>query len=508
MLMKSKFNKFLTLLAVLLFGIGNVWAAEETLTWEFSGINTACTDPSGITMSSSNTTSTIQSSMTASFSNVKTKSDASKSGFSSRLQRTDKTNLGDNKALVADQYVGAAFTVPNGYIFKIKTISFSHCAISTGINARLTISDDDTEVTPSDGVAASGGTASISYSDDEMTEELSGDVTIKIWFWMPGSTSTGKYAGLGDLSVTGDLVESSAGPVPVTGITLTPSSATIKVGKTVTLVPTITPSGATDKAVTWAVTSGSTYASVSDAGVVTGLAAGSAVITATAHDGSGVTQTASITVEECPTSGTIFSMNITAASGTAYTGNNTFPALIEATYVGGQAYSGSKSGTNRTSTIDANGEYPFSANSELAIKVVMDCPFEEGDIIDITTSSTRQIKIQKVVGTDLHKTVSKTFTIPSGSALIGENVFYLMRDNSESTLGSLTVTRPIYRTITLEYADGTTPDGSLDVIDGTAATKPADPTWEHHRFAGWYNGSDPYDWTANVTGDLTLTCCR
>ena len=129
----------------------------------------------------------------------------------------------------------------------------------------------------------------------------------------------------------------------------------------------------------------------------------------------------------------------------------------------------------------------------------------EGDIIDITTSSTRQIKIQKVAGTDLYKTANKTFTIPSGSSLIGENVFYLMRDNSESSLGSLTVTRPIYRTITLEYADGTTADGSIEVIDGTAATKPADPTWAHHRFAGWYNGSDPYNWSETVGGDLTLT---
>ena len=95
---------------------------------------------------------------------------------------------------------------------------------------------------------------------------------------------------------------SSSSPVSVTGITLAPSSATIKVGKTVTLVPTIAPSDATDKAVTWAVTSGSSYASVTDAGVVTGLAAGTAVVTATAHDGSGVTQTATITVEVCPTS--------------------------------------------------------------------------------------------------------------------------------------------------------------------------------------------------------------
>lgn len=505
--MRKIISKLFFTLLLLAMSIGSVWGAEETLTWEFSGVNTACTDPSGITKSSTNATSTIQSSMAASFSNVKTKSDASKTGYSSKLQSTDGTYLGvkADKTIDANQYVGASFTVPDGYVFKLKSISFPYCAISTGINARLTISDGETDVTPSDGSASSGGTATISYSDATMAKELSGDVTVKIWFWMPSSTSTGKYAGLGDLAITGDLVASGGDPIPVTGITIAPSSATIKVGKTVTLGATITPSNATDKAVTWAVTSGSTYASVDESGVVTGVAAGTATITATAHDGSGVTQTATVTVEECPTSGTIFSMDITASEGTAYTGNNTFPTLIDATYVGGAAYSGSKSGTNRTSTIDANGEYPFSANSELAIKVVMDCDLAEGDIINITTSSTRQIKIQKVVGTDLHKTADKTFTIPSGSSLIGENVFYLMRDNSESTLKSFTVIRPLYRTITLEYADGATADGSLEVIDGNAAVKPADPTWEHHRFDGWYNGASPYDWSATVSGDLTLT---
>lgn len=489
------------------FAIGNVWGAEETLTWAFSGINTACTDPSGITKSSTSATSTIQSSMAATFSNVKTKSDASSSGYSSKLQATAGTYLGDksNKQLLADQYVGASFTIPSGYVFKLKSISFPYCAISTGINARLTISDGETDVTPSDGSASSGGTATISYSDATMAKELSGDVTVKIWFWMPGSTRTGKYAGLGDLAITGDLVESTTTPIAVTGITIAPSSATIKVGKTVTLGATITPSNATDKAVTWAVTSGSTYASVDESGVVTGVAAGTAVVTATAHDGSGITQTATITVEECPTSGTIFSMNITASEGTAYSGNNTFPSLIDATYVGGKAYSGSKTTTTRTSTINSNGEYPFNGHSELAIKVVMDCPFEEGDIVTITNASNTQIKLQKVVGTDLHKTANKTFTIPSGSALIGEDVFYIMRDNQSSTLKSITVTRPIYRTITLEYADGVTPDGSIEVIDGEAATKPSDPTWAHHRFDGWYNGSDPYDWSETVGGDLTLT---
>lgn len=300
---------------------------------------------------------------------------------------------------------------------------------------------------------------------------------------------------------------SSSSPVSVTGITLAPSSATIKVGKTVTLVPTITPSDATDKAVTWAVTSGSSYASVTSGGVVEGLAAGTAVVTATAHDGSGVTQTATITVEDCPTSGTLFSMTVTDPDGTVYTNvTNAAPQLIGATYVGGKAYATSTSSSKRSPKITGD-EFDFnvSSSSSVAVKVELDCPLAEGDIISFTSTHTKEFKIQKVAGTNLHQTSSLSLAIPSGSSLIDEDVFYVLCANSACSFSEINIIRPIYRTITLEYADDVTPDGSLKVIDGEKAAKPADPTWAHHRFDGWYNGASPYDWTATVSGDLTLT---
>ena len=61
-----------------------------------------------------------------------------------------------------------------------------------------------------------------------------------------------------------------------------------------------------------------------------------------------------------------------------------------------------------------------------------------------------------------------------------------------------------FYTITFNSNGGSTV-ADLSVLDGTTAIQPTDPTWEHHRFDGWYNGETPYDWTANVTGDLTLT---
>lgn len=79
----------------------------------------------------------------------------------------------------------------------------------------------------------------------------------------------------------------------VTGIGVTPSSVTVEEGEKAQLTATLYPAGATGS-VTWSVTSGGTYASVSENGEVTGLAAGSATVTATCGT---YTDTCTVTVE-------------------------------------------------------------------------------------------------------------------------------------------------------------------------------------------------------------------
>lgn len=79
----------------------------------------------------------------------------------------------------------------------------------------------------------------------------------------------------------------------MTGVSLNKNSVSLDVGDTETLTATITPSNATDKAVTWS-SDDSTVASVSN-GVVTAEAAGSATITVTTHDGN-KTATCDVTV--------------------------------------------------------------------------------------------------------------------------------------------------------------------------------------------------------------------
>jgi len=69
--------------------------------------------------------------------------------------------------------------------------------------------------------------------------------------------------------------------IPVTGVTMAPTTANVQVNGTTTLTATVQPTNATNKTVNWS-TSDANIATVNNNGVVTGVAAGSATITATA----------------------------------------------------------------------------------------------------------------------------------------------------------------------------------------------------------------------------------
>ena len=99
------------------------------------------------------------------------------------------------------------------------------------------------------------------------------------------------YSGSATLTVT----EAST---TVSGITLTPTAATIQIGKTQQLTATVTPAGTS--AVSWS-SNNEAVATVDQNGLVTGLKAGTATITATAAKNSSIQATAQITVTKSTT---------------------------------------------------------------------------------------------------------------------------------------------------------------------------------------------------------------
>ncbi|EOL9041357.1 DNA breaking-rejoining protein [Cronobacter turicensis] len=82
--------------------------------------------------------------------------------------------------------------------------------------------------------------------------------------------------------------------VAVTGVTVTPATASLAVGATRQLTGTVLPSDATDKSGAWT-TSDATKATVSSTGLVSGVAAGTSTITFKSNDGN-FTATCAVTV--------------------------------------------------------------------------------------------------------------------------------------------------------------------------------------------------------------------
>ncbi len=125
-------------------------------------------------------------------------------------------------------------------------------------------------------------------------------------------------------------------PTPVTSVSISGSSSG-EVGSTITLTATTSPTSATDRHVTWSITSGSTRASISSTSdtttggraVISLNSAGSITVRATAADGSGVygTKTLTITQPSTPT----LPDGVTSGSGTS-----SDPYIISMT--GGNSY--------------------------------------------------------------------------------------------------------------------------------------------------------------------------
>jgi hypothetical protein len=157
--------------------------------------------------------------------------------------------------------------------------------------------------TPVSGVTLSESTTTIAVGHtDQLTATVApAGATNKAVTWTSSDATkatvdedglvTGVAVGTATVTVTADgghaatcEVTVEAATVAVTGVTLDRTTASISVGNTTQLTAKIAPADATDQDVTWA-SNDETKATVSATGLVTGVASGSATITATTVDG-------------------------------------------------------------------------------------------------------------------------------------------------------------------------------------------------------------------------------
>jgi uncharacterized protein YjdB len=180
-------------------------------------------------------------------------------------------------------------------------------------------------------------------------------------------------------TVSGSFVASVTVTVTtaVTGVTLSSSSLSLRPAGTAQLTATVVPSGASNKAVTWA-SSNTGVASVSN-GLVTAVANGSATVTVTTADG-GFRSSTTVTVSTPVTGVTLNSATLTIRKNQTYQ----FLATVAPSGAGNKSVTWSSSNTSR-GTISATGLLTAKATGSLTITVrTADGGFSASCVVTVT----------------------------------------------------------------------------------------------------------------------------
>ena len=147
-----------------------------------------------------------------------------------------------------------------------------------------------------DNVAESYSIAAYGYQEKTMSINLTNaekNSNGKVELSVKG-TSTNDTIHMNYIIIRGENVVVPDPIVSVTGVELNKTSATLPVGETMELTPTVAPEDATNKNVTWSSSDGN-VATVDSTGKVTAVGKGTAKITVTTEDG-GHTATCVVTV--------------------------------------------------------------------------------------------------------------------------------------------------------------------------------------------------------------------
>ncbi len=208
--------------------------------------------------------------------------------------------------------------------------------------------------------------------DDVETEFFAEDNEPDVYFAKVDNTGLVTAVAKGTATITATTTDGTAKTatckitvrVPVTGVALNITSASIAKGNTLQLTATVKPTNASNKNVTWK-SSNTAVAKVSSTGLVTAVAKGSATITAVTKQGS-KTATCKVTVKD-PVAVTGVSLNmstVTVAKGSKI--------QLTATVTPSNAYNKNvtwKSNYSRIAKVDSNGLVTAVSSGRAAITV-------------------------------------------------------------------------------------------------------------------------------------------
>ena len=295
-------------------------ATDKTVTWSTSDSSVATVDNGVVTAikvgSATITAKAGDKSATCSISVVPTlvtsvtldQTNASlRVGETVTLTATVKPDDATDKAVTWTTSDASVATVDNGVVTANKVGSATITAKAGDKSATCSISVVPTPVTS---VTLNKANASLKVGETiSLTATVKpDDATDKTVTWETSEASVATITDgvvtaikLGSATITAKAGDKSAVcaitviPTPVTSVTLNQTSASLKVGETVTLTATVKPDDATDKTVTWT-TSDASVATV-DNGMVIAKKVGSATITAKAGS---ISATCAITIIPTP----------------------------------------------------------------------------------------------------------------------------------------------------------------------------------------------------------------
>ena len=233
-------------------------------------------------------------------------------------------------------------------------------------SAALTVGDTLTltkTIYPSDATnqtvtwtSSSDAVASVD-SNGKITAKTAGSAVITC-----KSVSDNSVVGICNVTVKAKVQTPSE--IKVNKITLNKTTASVTKGKTLQLTATVTPGNATKKEVKWS-TSNKNVAMVSPSGLVTAKSAGTATITCTAQDGSGVKATCKITVKNPVVKVTKVTLNKTTAT-LAPKETLTLKATVAPTNVTNKAVTW-KSSNTKIATVSSSGKVTAKAAGTVTI---------------------------------------------------------------------------------------------------------------------------------------------
>ena len=291
--------------------------------------------------------------------------------------------------------------------------------------------------------------------------------------------------------------------IPVANIILSQSSATLTEGGTLTLTATVTPDDATDNSITWS-SSNTSVATVDANGKVTAKAAGTATITATANDGSGVKASCVVTVEKKVVA--VSSITLSQSSATLTEGETlSLTATVKPTNATNKGITWSSSNTS-VATVDTNGKVTAIAPGTATITATANDGSGAKASCEVTVVAAEYTITYYVDGEVYHQE-----TLTRGTAIVPieapEKEGYTFSGWSEvpATMPAEDIT--ITGTFTVNtYTVTFTIDGVVIASStqeyGSAITVPSAPTREGYTFSGW--GEVPTTMPASdVTYDAT-----